>query len=77
LLELFFVAISVLAFTVARLIECHVGRLTVELDILGLPLSDNNWILEVDMDYHNKLTNTRLEEKVLDVGKDHIDMIVP
>lgn len=76
LLKLFFVAISVLAFAVSRLVKGHVGGFSIKLHIPCLSLPDDDWVLEVDMDEHNQFTDARLEEQVLDVGKDHINVVV-
>ena len=75
-LEFFFVAATVLSFSVSRLIKLNVGSFSIELNIFCLFLSNHDWILEVDMDNDNQLVSTRLEEQVLDVAKENIDALV-
>lgn len=76
-LELVFIAISVLALTVSRLVELDVSRLAVELDISRLLLvANDDRVLEIDMDNNNKLMLAGLEEQMADVGEENVDPLV-
>lgn len=76
-LELVFIAVSVLALTVARLVELDVSRLPVELDISRLLLvANDDRVLEIDMDNNNELMLAGLEEQMADVGEEDVDPLV-
>ena len=76
-LEFVFVAISVLALSVAGLVELNVGSLTVELNILRLLLvANNDGILEVNVDNDDQLVCAGLEEKVANVGKQNVNPLL-
>ena len=65
----------VFPFSVSSLIKLHVCSFSVELDILGFLLPDHDGILQVDMDDDNQLMSTWLEKKMLDVGKEDINIV--
>ena len=69
LLKLFLVTKPVLAFSIAGLVKGHVGGFPEELNIFGLALANNDWTLQVNVNKHNQLANTRLEEKVFDIAE--------
>ena len=73
LFELFFVAISVTALAIASFVELHFGRFTVELNVLGLALTNYDRILEMHVNDDDEFLLRRLEEEVLDVGEEHVD----
>ena len=74
--KLLLIAVSVFALAITRFVKLNVGSLTVELDILGLLLSKNNGILEMNVDDDNELMGAWLEEEMLDVVEQDIDAMV-
>lgn len=76
-LEFFFIAVTMLAPTVAGLIELHIRSLAIELDILGLSLTDHDRRLQMNMDNNDHLVSTRLEEQMLHVAEKDINMLIP
>lgn len=75
-LKFFLVTISMLASAVASLVELHFRGLAIELDIPCLSLPDHDRCLQVHVDEDNQLVGAWLEEEMLDVAKEHINMLV-
>jgi hypothetical protein len=75
LLEFFLVTISEFALSISGLIKLDVGSFSVELDVLGLLLTNQNRILEVNVDDNDQFVLARLEEQMLYVAEENIHSV--
>lgn len=61
---------------VTSLVELHLSGLPIELNISCLSFTYHDRRLEMDVNKHDQLMSTWLEEEVLDVAEQYIDVFV-
>ena len=75
LFKFLLIMLSVLALAISRLVELHIGSLSVELNVLRFFLPDHDGIFEMNVNDNDQLVLARLEEQMLDIAEEQIDVV--